>query len=182
MTHNLETLSDYLATGLDLVLVGLNPGLTSVRDGHYFASPRNRFWKAVNSAGIFDPPLEAETDHLALEQGIGFTDVVKRPSAGASDLRAADFREWAPVLKDKLERYAPKVVCFHGSVAYRNFLKYAEGVDLRPELGGQDRPIGESTVFLVPNPSPANAVYSMNDLMGWYYQLRVLLEETTTER
>jgi TDG/mug DNA glycosylase family protein len=67
-------------------------------------------------------------------------------------------------------------------VAYRNFLKYAEGVELRPELGGQDRPIGESTVFLVPNPSPANAVYSMNDLVGWYYQLRVLLEETTTER
>ena len=178
----MDTLPDYLTPELTLVFVGLNPGLTSARDGHYFVSPRNRFWRAVNSAGIFDPPLEAETDHMALEQGIGFTDVVKRPSAGASDLRAADFREWAPVLKDKLERYAPRVVCFHGSVAYRNFLRYAERVNLRPELGLQTRPIGASTVFLVPNPSPANAAFSMDDLVGWYYQLRILLEETTTER
>ncbi|MDP6451938.1 MAG: mismatch-specific DNA-glycosylase [SAR202 cluster bacterium] len=175
----MDTLPDYLTTGLNMVFVGLNPGLTSVRDGHYFASPRNRFWRAANSAGIFDPPLKAETDHMALEQGIGFTDVVKRPSAGASDLRAADFREWAPVLKDKLERYAPSVVCFHGSVAYKNYLKHAEGVNLRPELGPQQRPIGASTVFLVPNPSPANAAYSIDDLVGWYYQLGLLLKETT---
>ncbi|MCH7800134.1 MAG: mismatch-specific DNA-glycosylase [Chloroflexi bacterium] len=180
--NQMDTLPDYLKTGLALVFVGLNPGLTSARDGHYFASPRNRFWRAANSAGIFDPPLEAETDHMALEQGIGFTDVVKRPSAGASDLRAADFREWAPVLKVKLEEYAPRVVCFHGSVAYRNFLKYAEGADLRPQLGLQQRPIGASTVFLVPNPSPANAAYSMDDLVGWYHQLRKLLKETTTQR
>ena len=178
----MDTLPDYLTTGLDLVFVGLNPGLTSVRDGHYFASPRNRFWRAANSAGVFDPPLDAETDHMALEQGIGFTDVVKRPSAGASDLRVADFREWAPVLKAKLEQYAPRVVCFHGSVAYRNYLKHAEGVNLRPELGLQSRPIGDSKVFLVPNPSPANAVYSIDDLVDWYHQLRTILEETTTER
>lgn len=182
MSRHMPTLPDYLATGLDLVFVGLNPGLTSVRQGRYFASPRNRFWKAANAAGIFNPPLDASTDDEALDQGIGFTDVVKRPSSGASDLRAADFREWAPVLRDKLTKYAPVVVCFHGSVAYRNYLKYAEGVELAPDLGPQEQPIGSSKVFLVPNPSPANAVYSMGDLVDWYSRLKDFLTATATDR
>ena len=32
--------------------------------------------------------------------------------------------------------------------------------------------IGTSTVFVVPNPSPANAKYSLNDLAEWYGWLR----------
>ena len=171
----LDTLPDYLKEGLDLVLVGLNPGLSSVRLGHYFAQPRNRFWPAVTRAGLFDPPLTSETDYLALEQGIGFTDVVKRPSRGASDLRAADFRKWAPVLRAKLEGFAPRTVCFHGVTAYRNYLKYAEDTVPDVQLGVQPTAIGESRVFVVPNPSPANAVYSMDELVTWYRRLRKYL-------
>ena len=48
---------------------------------------------------------------------IGFTDVVKRPTAGGNELCAADYREWAPVLKQKLEQYAPGVAWFHGKQA-----------------------------------------------------------------
>ena len=174
----METLPDYLKTGLELVFVGLNPGLQSVRAGHYFASPRNRFWRAANRAGIFDPPLCAEDDYRALEQGIGFTDVVKRPSSGASDLRAVDFRRWAPVLEEKLERYGPRIVCFHGVMAYRNFLKYGQGVTGRSELGLQRRAIGDSKVYVVPNPSPANAAFSLDDLAAWYTRLRTFREKT----
>jgi TDG/mug DNA glycosylase family protein len=177
----METLPDYLNTGLDLVFVGLNPGLQSARARHYFASPRNRFWRAANQAGIFDPPLCADEDYRALEQGIGFTDVVKRASGGASDLRAVDFRRWAPVLEEKLERYRPRIVCFHGLVAYRNFLKYGQGVTTRPELGQQHRAIGVSKVFLAPNPSPANAAFSLDDLAAWYTRLRAFREETARD-
>ena len=172
----METLPDYLKPGLDIVLVGLNPGLSSVRLGHYFAQPRNRFWPAVTAAGLFDPALTAEIDHSAVDQGIGFTDVVKRPSRGSSDLRAADFRRWAPVLKAKLLEYAPRIVCFHGVTAFRNYLKHAHGIAARSELGLQDWTLGESEVFVTPNPSPANAVYSMEDLVTWYIRLRELRE------
>ena len=44
----------------------------------------------------------------------------------------------------------------------------------RPELGLQPRDIGGSTVFVVPNPSPANAAYSLQDLVGWYRRLKEL--------
>ncbi len=170
----MDTLPDYLKEDLDIVLVGLNPGLSSVEVGHYFANPRNRFWTAINLSGLLKEPLDAESDHLMVNQGIGFTDVVKRPTSGSSGLRAADFREWAPVLRDKIERYKPKIVCFHGTTAYGNYMRYAEKVSERPALGLQDRMIGVSQVFVVPNPSPANAVYSLDDLVGWYRKLKTL--------
>ena len=34
------TLPDYLEPGLDIVLVGINPGAYSVRAGHYYAQAR----------------------------------------------------------------------------------------------------------------------------------------------
>ena len=36
-----RTLPDYLAPGLDIVLVGINPGANPVRAGHYYAGPGN---------------------------------------------------------------------------------------------------------------------------------------------
>ena len=172
----METLPDYLAPNLDIVFIGLNPGLRSVREGHYFASPQNRFWPAINRSGLLDPSLDSGTDHLAIHQGIGFTDVVKRPTSGASDLRAADFRRWAPVLTQKLLKHQPMIACFHGVTAFRNYLKYADGENAVSELGVQERKIGESVVFVIPNPSPRNARYTLDDLIGWYSKLKQYVE------
>ena len=173
----MKTLPDYLTPGLDIVFVGINPGAYSAEVGHYFATPTNRFWPAINRSWLLSQPLSSSTDHMALQQGIGFTDVVKRPSNSASKLRAGDFRRWAPVLKEKLERFAPMIACFHGVTAYRNYLKYAETVDLRPELGLQAPDIGTSKVFVVPNPSAANAAYSLDTLVTWYGHLKNLRGE-----
>ncbi len=173
----MKTLPDYLTPGLDIVFVGINPGAYSAEVGHYFATPTNRFWPAVNRSGLLRTPLDAETDHRALEQGIGFTDVVKRPSNSASDLRAADYRHWAPVLKQKLEEHSSTIVCFHGVTAYRNYMKYADGVVAKVELGLQPHTLGASAVFVVPNPSPANAAYSLEILVVWYKELKLLRDE-----
>ena len=54
---------------------------------------------------------------------------------------------------------------------YKAYLKYAEGVTEKPELGLQERTIGVSRIFVVPNPSPANAQYSLDDLVYWYQRL-----------
>ena len=170
----MKTLPDYLRGGLDIVFVGINPGAYSAKVGHYFATPRNRFWPALNRSGLLTEPLDSERDHQASRQDIGFTDVVKRPSNSASQLRAADFRRWAPILTTKLLRFSPLIVCFQGMTAYRNYLRYAEGVNDRLELGRQPRRIGSSTVFVVPNPSPANAAYSLQTLVSWYERLAEL--------
>ncbi len=170
------TLPDYLEEGLDIVLVGLNPSEYSVKAGHYFANPRNRFWAALNRSGLVGREMTPERDAELLRHGIGFTDVVKRPTRQASGLRTADYRRWAPVLREKLLRYQPRIACFHGVIAYGGYLRHAEGVRERPRLGLQQLIIGQTRVFVVPNPSPANARFSLDDLAGWYHQLRELRE------
>ena len=74
------TLPDHLREGLDLLFVGLNPSQYSAEVGHYFANPHNRFWPAFNLSGLVGRQVTAEEDATLLDDGIGFTDVAKRPT------------------------------------------------------------------------------------------------------
>ena len=169
----LETLPDYLQPGLDILLIGLNPSVRSVQAGHYFANPRNRFWPAVSAAGLVGRAVSPGDDATMMDYGIGFTDVVKRPTSQASGLSAEDYRRDAPELREKIVRYRPRIACFHGLTAYRAYLRHGEGIkspgDIK--LGRQELTIGSSRVFVLPNPSPANARYSLDDLVRWYKEL-----------
>ncbi|OGA48173.1 MAG: hypothetical protein A3G24_04040 [Betaproteobacteria bacterium RIFCSPLOWO2_12_FULL_62_13] len=173
----LQTLPDHLRLGLAIVSIGLNPSVMSARKGFYFANPRNRFWSALNSSGLADEALEPgreAVERLFERYAIGFTDLVKHATPGLADLKPEDFRAGAPVLKEKLERYAPRIAWFHGKETYRRYLRYGEGVRAEFELGLQQAPIGESRVFVTPSPSPANAAVSLGELVEWYRRLKTL--------
>lgn len=170
-----ETLPDYLRPGLAIVSIGLNPSLPSVRAGFYFANPRNRFWRALDGSGLVPESLVPGVEAMARlfeEYAIGFTDVVKRPTAGGRELRAADFRAGAPVLRAKLEDSGPRIAWFHGKQAYTSYLRYTGGPRGPVAWGEQEIRIGVSRVFVTPNPSPANAVFSVQDLVGHYRRLK----------
>lgn len=173
MASDNATLPDYLRPGLDIVFVGINPGAYSASVGMYFATPANRFWRALKASGIveIDRDLVPGDERWLNDAGIGFTDVVKRASSSASDLRAADYRQWAPLTKRKLEETAPLVVCFNGLTGYQSYARYAADRRLKPELGEQSERIGASRVFVAPNPSPANAAFSLDVIAGWYREL-----------
>ena len=173
----MDTLPDYLVEGLEIVFVGLNPSTYSVTEGHYFANPHNRFWVAFNRSGLVDVETSSDQDSSLLDRRIGFTDLVKRPTSGASQLSAADYRLGAPLLKEKLLRFQPMVVCFQGLMAYGRYLRYGDGIASKPELGFQALSIGASYVYVVPNPSPANARFSVDDLAQWYRGLKPLLDQ-----
>jgi TDG/mug DNA glycosylase family protein len=178
-----RTLPDYLRLGLDLVFVGINPGLYSVQRGHYFARSTSRFWPALSASKLSQRVrlelgvgrLGAEHDRELLRFGIGLTDVVKRPSANAAALTASDFAKWSRVLLAKFRRYSPRVACFHGLTAYRPFLALALKGDRRPVLGGQPEVIGITKLYVVPNPSPANAHFTIADQTAWYDRLAEFL-------
>lgn len=170
----MKTLPDLLAADLRLLSVGLNPSLPSVKAGFYFANPRNRFWKALNASKLLSSPLEpgveAMQQLLKLER-IGFTDLVKRPTRGAGDLRAKDYREGTPRLLEVIRNTGAAVVWFHGKLAYGQFLRCQKPARQNTDWGLQEQVIGSSRVFVTPNPSPANAVFSLQDLVEWYDQL-----------
>lgn len=169
----MRTLPDYLREGLDIVFVGINPSAYSAQVGHYFARPQNRFWAALSRARVVPGSrmLVPEDDARLLDLGFGFTDVVKRPSRSASELRAADLRRWAPRLRQKLLRYRPLTVCFNGLMACAGYLRHTEGPRSAPRPGAQEWRIGTSHVFVVPSSSPANATVSLEALVAWYCQL-----------
>lgn len=169
----MKTLPDYLKPDLDIVFVGINPSQYSVHVGHYYAKPGNRFWKAANQSGLFDKSLGPKDDHRVLEFGIGLTDVVKRPTRKANDLRAADYQQWVPVFKANIERFKPRIVCFQGIVGYRNYLRHGEGMSARLKAGPQDCRLGFSEVFLIPSSSAANRRFCSDEELGnWFKKLK----------
>jgi double-stranded uracil-DNA glycosylase len=184
-SYELTTLPDYLTPELELVFIGINPGLYSVQRGHYFARPTSRFWPALSSsrlsararAALGREVLGPEDDRALLTFGIGFTDVVKVPTRKAAELRPADFRQWAPRLAARLEHYRPRVACFHGVTAYRAFMRYGLAEeDTCCKLGPLTRRLCETRLYLVPNPSPANAHFTLRDQTAWYNRLAEFME------
>ena len=179
----METLPDYLRGNLYFISIGLNPSLVSVERGYYFANPRNRFWDALNRSRLVDVKLEpsAASMQLMLDRyHTGFTDLVKRPTRMANALRVNDYREAAPLLQQKILQYQPDIAWFHGMVTYRNYLKYAEGKELQVNWGAQKHTIGKTRVYVTPNPSPANARFSLDNLVKSYndmvgYRIRELI-------
>lgn len=175
-----RTLPDYLGPDLRLVFVGINPGLYSVKQGHYFARPTSRFWPAFSRSVLSEPirrtlrvpVLGPEHDAALLRFGIGFTDVVKVPSRNAAELSREIFREWAPRLLRRLRRHQPGVACFHGLTGFRPFVQFAltenpAGI----HLGAQRLTVGQTRLFVAPNPSPANAHFKIEDQIKWYDKL-----------
>lgn len=170
----MDTLPDYLEHHLKIISIGLNPSLVSVKAGFYFANPRNRFWKALNKSRLVDKkmiPGEEAMQELFVKHHIGFTDLVKKPTRMGKNLRTEDYRQWAPVLKNHLLHYQPALAWFHGKGTYRNYLKYAENMEIDISLGAQKHSIGKTRVFVSPNPSPANAQYSLDDLVRSYNEM-----------
>src|SRR5438045_3705804 len=74
-----------------------------------------------------------------------------RTTAGASDLRRADFAGAAERLRRIAAELHPRVIAFVGKEAYRG--TFSE----RAEHGPQRRTLGDTGLFVVPSTSPANA-------------------------
>lgn len=168
-----------------MVFVGINPSSYSAARGHYFARKTSRFWPAFSKSwlsermrrGLKVDTLGPEHDVELLRFGIGITDVVKRASANASEVSPAEFEYWSPKLVANLKRYRPRVACFHGLMGFRPFLRYGLKIDRKPQLGAQPETIGTTRLFVVPNPSPANAHFTPKDQAEWYDRLAEFVNE-----
>ena len=165
-----ETLPDYLRAGLDIVFVGLNPGLYSAQVGHYFAYKWNRFWPALSASGLVPEPVGPADDVRLLEWGIGLTDVVKRPTRGIHELKPIEFRRGAKALQEKIEHYQPRIVCFVGLTGYRVCCGQTG------EAGRHTDRFGGAQVFVIPSTSPRNARYSLERIVAALRDLQEYLQ------
>ena len=183
MVETLKTLPDLVRPGLNVLFVGINPSLPSAAIGHYFARRTNRFWPAFSRSVISLPARQAlgvdlfgpMNDRAMLDHGFGFTDLVKRPTAKAADLSRAEFVAGVDGLVEKLKRYKPQVACFHGVTVFRPIQRVLAPDAPDVVLGLQSLTVGKTRLFVVPNPSPANAHFTPADQTRWYDALGAAL-------
>jgi TDG/mug DNA glycosylase family protein len=159
---------DVLAPNLRCVFCGINPGRVSAAAHAHFANPRNDFWRLLHDAGftprLFDPSEQFEL--LALSLGV--TNAAFRTTPGSGDLRRGDFD--AGRLMDLARELRPNAIAFVGKEAYRG--AFGE----RPELGPQTRELHDTSLFVLPSTSPANAAVPYAERLHWFRRLGDWLE------
>jgi double-stranded uracil-DNA glycosylase len=168
---NGTALPDLIGPGLKVLFIGINPSLYSAAVGHHFARPGNRFWPTLHAAGFTARVLSPYDEHELLAAGYGITNVVDRATATAEELAPAEYVTGAKRLAQKIRRHRPAVAAFLGIGAYRAAFAKPKAV-----LGPQDERIGESAVWVLPNPSGLNAHYQLRDLAALYRAMREAAE------
>jgi TDG/mug DNA glycosylase family protein len=155
-----RALPDTVGPDMAVLLVGLNPSLHAADRGYGYAGPGNRFWPAALEAGLVTAPHD---NHRALlVDRVGMTDLVKRPTASARELATPEYHAGLDRIEWLCEWLAPTSVCFVGLTGYRT------ARDRRADPGWQDRPLGGSAVYVMPNPSGLNARTSRSDLVAHF--------------
>ena len=165
---------DVLASDLDVIFCGINPGRVSAAAAAHFANPRNDFWRLLHEAGFTPRLVEPSEQFEVLQWGVGLTNAALRTTRGSGDLRAADFAGTAVRLERLAAELRPRAIGFVGKEAYRGPFRE------RPEHGLQEHRLGQTLLFVLPSTSPANAAVPYAERLRWFATLRKLLEAGPT--
>src|SRR5579871_987601 len=163
-----KTVPDILAPGLNVLFCGINPGLYSAAVGHHFARPGNRFWPTLHAAGFTERLLSPFEERELLARGYGITNLVDRATAAADELSTEELIRGGRRLKRKVLTYRPTMVAFVGMSAYRTAFNQPRAI-----VGRQQEKIGNSGIWLLPNPSGLNAHYRSHDFARLFRELRL---------
>ena len=169
MTGEAESaVPDVLGPGVRVVFCGINPGHWSAAARAPFANPRNDFWRLLHAAGFTPQLLEPQDAAELLPLGIGLTNAVRRTTRGSGDLRKADYAGAAARLEEIAHTLRPRVIGFVGKTAYIGI--YGG----RAEHGLQEPRLGDTSLFVLPSTSPANAAVPWDERLHWFTVLREL--------
>jgi TDG/mug DNA glycosylase family protein len=161
------TLADVIAPRLEVLFCGINPGLYSAAIGHHFGRPGNRFWPTLHAAGFTPRLLDPSEERDLLPLGFGITNVVSRATAAADELSTEEIVAGGVILEAKVREFTPRYLAVLGLGAYRTaFARPKATIGLQPDL------IGETLVWVLPNPSGLNAHYQSADLALVFRALR----------
>jgi TDG/mug DNA glycosylase family protein len=158
---------DVVADGLSVLFCGINPGLTTAATGHHFARPGNRFWPVLHRSGFTPRRMKPSEQDELLSYGLGITNVVARPTARAGELTPEEYREGGRLLTLKVARLRPRWLAVVGVTAYR-----AAFGERRAQVGPQERTIGATRVWVLPNPSGLNAHWTAETMAEEFARLR----------
>ena len=160
-------IDDLIAPELSVLFCGINPGLWSAVTGHHFARPGNRFWPALHLSGFTPRQFPPSDQALLLDLGLGITNVVARATARADELTPQEFVDGGKRLVEFVHTWRPKFLAVVGLGAYRTAFGSPKAV-----VGLQPETIGDTHVWVLPNPSGLNAHWQLPELAAEFGRLR----------
>jgi TDG/mug DNA glycosylase family protein len=160
-------LPDLIGPGLRVLFCGINPGLVSAATGHHFARPGNRFWPALHRSGFTPHRLRPEEQAELLHYGLGITNLVDRATARAEELARDELVAGAAAVAAKVAQHRPAWLAVVGITAYR--IGFG---DRTASLGRQQRRLGDTGIWVLPNPSGLNAHFGLDALADAFAELR----------
>ena len=161
---------DLIGPGLQVLFCGINPGLYSGWAGHHFARPGNRFWPALFASGFTDRLYRPDEEQELLSCAYGITNLVERATLGSDELTRVELVSGARMLERKIKRYLPRAVAILGVTAYRLAFDRPKA-----KVGAQPKKIGDTSVWVLPNPSGLNAHFTPKDLARVFREFRLCL-------
>ena len=169
VTELLAPLRDRIKPGVRVLFVGINPGIRSAQTGHHFAGFSNRFWALLFESGLVSERITFEDDDRLPEFGYGITNIVPRPTPGIDTIRPPEYPAGRLKLRRKILRFKPAIVAMVGVTVYRAMFPERKGM---VKLGSQPERIGDTEVFVLPNPSGRNANFTYAEMLAAFRLLK----------
>lgn len=145
---------------------GINPGLLSAAAGQHFARPGNRFWPVLHACG-FTPRLLGPDEQWELARlGLGITNFCSRATARADELSTEEMLAGAARLRELVADVRPTWLAVVGITAYRT------GFTAPKAVVGPQAALGDTRVWVLPNPSGLNAHWQLPAMAAEYARLR----------
>lgn len=157
--------------GLNVLFSGINPGLYSAATGHHFARPGNRFWPALHVSGFTGRLLRPSEQEQLLGLGLGITNIVARATARADELGSGELIAGRQILAAKVAELRPRWLAVVGVTAYRTAFGQPAAM-----VGPQELTIGETLMWVLPNPSGLNAHWTPAALAVEFARLRTSVQ------
>lgn len=162
-----KSVPDIIEKDLRVLFCGINPGLYTAAVGHHFARPGNRFWLTLYKSGFTPQQLSPFDERELLNYGLGITNIVDRATASAAELTKDEIKTGGKLLLSKILNYSPKVLAVLGVGAFRDAFDCKNA-----SIGRQKDAIGNTLLWVLPNPSGINANYQIDDLVELFKELQ----------
>jgi TDG/mug DNA glycosylase family protein len=175
----LPPLKDRIKPGVRVLFVGINPGIRSSLTGHHFAGFSNRFWVLLFESGLVPERVTYTDDDRLPEFGYGITNIVPRPTPGIDTIDRAEYVAGRLRLRRKVLRYRPPIIAMVGVTVFRAMFPERKGA---VALGPQPERIGDTEVFVLPNPSGRNANFTYAEMLAAFRKLKRRLSRAKPRR
>jgi len=161
-----------VAPGLRVLFCGINPGMMSAITGHHFAKAGNRFWATLHGAGFTPRLFRPDEEQQLLTLGYGLVKYIHRATRSAAELTDDEYVAGGKRIRRMVLRHQPLVFASVGIEAYRRaFGRPQAKVGLQPER------IGDSVLWVLPNPSGLNAHYTLQGFIEVFSALKEFVDE-----